>query len=88
MSTSEAEQPAAACSKASAELADEKGAPIAVDIGEHAQEVDPEVERHVLRKIDMFLMPAMVIGKLHLESGAHKRLQRTTATRTVLTMDQ
>jgi hypothetical protein len=32
--------------------------------GDEARFVDPEVERRVVRKIDMFLMPAMVIGKL------------------------
>jgi hypothetical protein len=38
---------------------------IAEDIlGEEARLIDPEVERRVLRKIDMFLMPAMVIGKV------------------------
>ncbi|KAH8680726.1 putative MFS transporter [Xylariales sp. PMI_506] len=31
-------------------------------IGDEARPIDPEVERRVLRKIDLFLMPAMVIG--------------------------
>jgi hypothetical protein len=31
-------------------------------LGEEAREIDPEIERKVLRKIDWFLMPAMVIG--------------------------
>lgn len=31
-------------------------------LGEEAKPIDPEVERRVLRKIDLFLMPAMVIG--------------------------
>lgn len=31
-------------------------------VGDEAQPVDPEVARRVLRKIDWFLMPAMVIG--------------------------
>ncbi|KAL2211706.1 MFS general substrate transporter [Sarocladium strictum] len=31
-------------------------------LGEEARSIDPEVERRVIRKIDMFLMPAMVIG--------------------------
>ncbi|KAF6806736.1 allantoate permease [Colletotrichum sojae] len=31
-------------------------------LGEEARVIDPEVERRVLRKIDLFLMPAMVIG--------------------------
>ncbi|KAL4920621.1 major facilitator superfamily domain-containing protein [Aspergillus aurantiobrunneus] len=44
--------------------ADEKAlAPGGIDVlGEAARPIDPEVERRVLRKIDMFLMPAMVIG--------------------------
>lgn len=42
-------------------------------IGEEARTIDPEVERRVVRKIDMFLMPAMVIGKLRprLEEPSH-----------------
>src|SRR4051794_30289069 len=32
-------------------------------VGEHAQEIDKEVETRVLRKIDRFLIPAMVVGK-------------------------
>ncbi|KAH6661813.1 major facilitator superfamily domain-containing protein [Plectosphaerella plurivora] len=31
-------------------------------LGEEARAIDPDVERRVLRKIDLFLMPAMVIG--------------------------
>ncbi|KAI1157993.1 putative MFS transporter [Nemania serpens] len=31
-------------------------------MGTEARPIDPEVERRVLRKIDMFLMPAMIIG--------------------------
>ncbi|KAJ0311624.1 hypothetical protein Brms1b_008215 [Colletotrichum noveboracense] len=31
-------------------------------VGDHAQVVDPEIEARVVRKIDFFLMPAMVIG--------------------------
>jgi hypothetical protein len=31
-------------------------------VGEHAQHIDPEVEKRVVRKIDLFLIPAMVIG--------------------------
>lgn len=33
-------------------------------VGEQAHEIDPEVEARVLRKIDLFLMPAMVIGTI------------------------
>ena len=32
-------------------------------VGEHAQEIDAEMEKRVLRKIDLFLIPAMVVGK-------------------------
>jgi hypothetical protein len=31
-------------------------------VGEHAREIDPEFEARVLRKIDWFLIPAMLIG--------------------------
>ncbi|KAF1998347.1 MFS general substrate transporter [Amniculicola lignicola CBS 123094] len=31
-------------------------------VGEHAQNIDPEVEKRALRKIDLFLIPAMVVG--------------------------
>jgi hypothetical protein len=30
--------------------------------GEHARDIDPEVEKRVLRKIDVFLIPAMIVG--------------------------
>jgi MFS family permease len=36
-------------------------------VGEHAQEIDPAVEARVLRKIDWFLIPAMIIGKISLQ---------------------
>jgi hypothetical protein len=32
-----------------------------------ATPIDPEIEKRVLRKIDLFLMPAMVIGMSDLE---------------------
>lgn len=32
--------------------------------GEHAQSIDPVVEARVVRKLDMFLIPAMLIGTL------------------------
>lgn len=32
-----------------------------------ATPIDPEIEKKVLRKIDLFLMPAMVIGTTHPE---------------------
>ncbi|KAL1801090.1 hypothetical protein ACET3X_001432 [Alternaria dauci] len=31
-------------------------------VGEHAQDIDPETEAKVLRKIDWFLIPAMIVG--------------------------
>jgi len=33
-------------------------------VGERAQEIDPVVEARALRKIDMFLIPAMIVGEL------------------------
>lgn len=33
-------------------------------VGEHAREIDPEIEKRVLRKIDWFLIPAMIVGAL------------------------
>jgi len=36
---------------------------VAIDlVGEHAQAIDPAIEARVLRKIDVFLMPAMIVG--------------------------
>lgn len=35
-------------------------------VGEHAQDIDPEVEARVLGKIDWFLIPAMIVGMLSL----------------------
>ena len=31
-------------------------------VGEHARDIDPEVEARVLRKIDWFLIPPMIVG--------------------------
>lgn len=31
-------------------------------VGDHAREIDPGVEAKVLRKIDWFLIPAMIVG--------------------------
>jgi hypothetical protein len=39
-------------------------------VGEHAREIDPEVEATVLRKIDLFLIPAMIVGT-HLNPKPH-----------------
>ena len=40
----------------------EKDAALAV-VSEVAQEIDPVMENRVLRKIDLYLMPAMFIGQ-------------------------
>lgn len=31
-------------------------------VGEHAREIDPDIEARVLKKIDWFLIPAMIVG--------------------------
>lgn len=36
--------------------------PIAAILGDEAHHIDPVLEARVLRKIDLFLMPAMLIG--------------------------
>lgn len=41
----------------------EKDAALAV-VSDVAQEIDPVVAKRVLRKIDMYFMPAMLIGKI------------------------
>lgn len=54
----------------------EKDAALAV-VSEIAQEIDPIVEKRVIRKIDLYLMPAMLIGQLrngyHLQDAAYDR---------------
>lgn len=40
-------------------------------VGEHACEIDPAVEANVLRKIDWFLIPAMIIGICLLSVSSH-----------------
>jgi hypothetical protein len=42
-------------------------------VGEHARDIDPEVEKRVLRKIDLFLIPAMIVGKFPALSLSHLR---------------
>lgn len=42
----------------------EKDAALAL-VSDVAQEINPHVEKRVVRKIDMFFMPAMLIGELH-----------------------
>lgn len=36
---------------------------VVVVLGEEAREIDPQIAKRVLRKIDLFLMPAMVMCK-------------------------
>ncbi|EKG12430.1 Major facilitator superfamily [Macrophomina phaseolina MS6] len=49
--------------KAEIRTAVEKGKDVALTVvGERAQEYDPQVEARVLRKIDWFLMPTMILG--------------------------
>lgn len=31
-------------------------------VGEHGHDIDPAIERRVVRKLDLFLLPAMVLG--------------------------
>lgn len=38
-------------------------APAVELLGEEARSIDPEIERRVIRKIDLFLMPAMLLGE-------------------------
>lgn len=38
-------------------------APAVELLGEEARSIDPEIETRVIRKIDLFLMPAMVLGE-------------------------
>lgn len=33
-------------------------------VGEHAQAIDPVAEARVVRKIDLFLIPAMIVGMI------------------------
>lgn len=38
--------------------------PVAAILGDEAHHIDPAAEARVLRKIDMFLMPAMLMGMI------------------------
>lgn len=42
-------------------LEDEKDIATTI-VGEHRQHIDPAVEARVVRKIDRFLIPAMIVG--------------------------
>lgn len=39
-------------------------------VGDEARLIDPEVERRVVRRIDLFFMPAMVIGTCQLSQNS------------------
>jgi hypothetical protein len=41
-------------------------------VGDRAQEIDPETEARVLRKIDWFLIPAMIVGTSIHSSNSHQ----------------
>lgn len=43
----------------------EKDTALTIVSSETALQIDPVVERRVLRKIDLFFMPAMLIGMIH-----------------------
>jgi hypothetical protein len=43
----------------------EKDAALTIVSSNTALEIDPAVERRVLRKIDLFFMPAMLIGMIY-----------------------
>ncbi|EUC37794.1 hypothetical protein COCCADRAFT_84697 [Bipolaris zeicola 26-R-13] len=48
-------------SGANAAVSQEKDLAISL-VGEHAQEIDPAIEARVLKKVDWFLIPAMIVG--------------------------
>jgi hypothetical protein len=50
-------------------------------VGVHAQEIDPVVEARVLRKIDWFLIPAMIIGTYTFTAYPHLNSRNTFAKR-------
>ena len=62
--------PSATAERPSDGIAAEKDAALEV-VSDEAREIDPAVERRVLRKIDLFFMPAMLIGKLPLIPPDH-----------------
>lgn len=47
-------------------------------VGDEARSIDPEAARRVLRKIDLFLMPAMVLGVLQLSLFPSGRFEVNT----------
>lgn len=51
-------------SGANAAVSQEKDLAIGL-VGEHAQVIDPEIEARVLKKVDWFLIPAMIVGISH-----------------------
>jgi hypothetical protein len=45
-------------------IATDKDAALTLVSNDVAMEIDPTVEKRVLRKIDLFFMPAMLVGQL------------------------
>lgn len=43
-------------------------------VGEQAREIDPAIEKKVLRKIDWFLIPAMIVGTNIISPFSHNLL--------------
>jgi hypothetical protein len=41
-------------------------------VGQHATPIDPDLERRVVRRIDWFLMPAMIVGASLIPSLSNK----------------
>lgn len=54
--------PVAAAAAAAATTATAQDDVALAVVGELAQDIDPVVEARVLRKIDLFLIPAMIVG--------------------------
>lgn len=61
---------------ATAVASSEKDDAIAM-VGEEKHAIDPAVEARVVRKIDMFLMPTMVLGCVYKRNPPLSRRQRT-----------
>jgi hypothetical protein len=50
-------------------------------VGEHAHAIDPVIEARVLRKIDWFLIPAMIVGT---PTHLHASMFQTRSPRTLI----
>jgi hypothetical protein len=46
-------------------------------VGEHAQVIDPDVGARVLRKIDWFLIPAMIVGTFSRSLSTHVQFSKS-----------